>query len=52
MERVIKNCRGVKKTNDGVNKLDKEKQRGNFRNFWVLKKMNYLKVKNIQLLNK
>ena len=30
-ERVIKNCRGLKKSNDGVNRLDKEKQRENFR---------------------
>ena len=30
-EKVIKNCRGNKKTNDDVNRLDKEKQRENFR---------------------
>ena len=28
---MIKNCRVVKKCNDGVNRLDKEKQRQNFR---------------------
>ena len=27
MEKVIKNCRGVKKSNDDLNKLDKEKSR-------------------------
>ena len=31
MEKVIKNCRGVKKSNDVLNKLDKEKTRENFR---------------------
>ena len=30
-EQVIKNCRGVKKCSDGVNRLDKEKQRQNVR---------------------
>ena len=33
IEKVIKNCRGVKKSNDGVKRLDKEKQRENFRKF-------------------
>ena len=31
MEKIIKNCRGVKKCNDGVNRSDKEDQRQNFR---------------------
>ena len=31
MEKIIKNCRGVKKYNDGVNRLDKEDQRQDFR---------------------
>ena len=31
MEKIIKNCRGVKKCNDGVNRLDKEDQRQDFR---------------------
>ena len=30
-EKIIKNRRGVKSTKDGVNRLDKEKQRENFR---------------------
>ena len=30
-EKRIKNCRGVKQCNDGVNRLDKESQRQNFR---------------------
>ena len=31
MEKIIKSCRGVKQCNDGVNRLEKEKQRENFR---------------------
>ena len=31
MEKIIKNCKGVKKCNDGVNRLDKENQRQNFK---------------------
>ena len=31
MERIIKNCRGVKKCNDGVNRTDKRNQREDLR---------------------
>ena len=31
MEKTIKNSRGVKKCNDGINRMEKEKQRDNFR---------------------
>ena len=31
MEKLIKNCRGVKKCNDGINRMKKEEQRDNFR---------------------
>ena len=31
MDKTIQNCRGVKKCNDGVNRLDKKDQRQNFR---------------------
>ena len=30
-EKIIKNCRGVKQYNGDINRLDKEKQRQNFR---------------------
>ena len=30
-EKIIKNCRGEKRCNDGINRLDKDKQRENFR---------------------
>ena len=31
MENIIKNCRGVKNCSDGIHKIEKEKQRQNFR---------------------
>ena len=31
MEKIIKNCSGVKKCNDSISRLEKEKQRENFR---------------------
>ena len=31
MEKIIKSCRGLKQCNDGVNRLEKEKQRETFR---------------------
>ena len=31
MEKRTKNCRGVKKCNDGINRIEKEKQTENFR---------------------
>ena len=31
MEKIIENCRGVKQSNDGLKRLDKENQRQNFR---------------------
>ena len=31
MEKIIKNCRGVTQSNDGLKRLDKENQRQNFR---------------------
>ena len=31
MEKIIKGCRGVKKYNDGINRIEKEERRENFR---------------------
>ena len=31
MEKIIKNCRGIKKCNDGINRMKKEEQRENCR---------------------
>ena len=41
-EKMIRNCRGVKKCNDVVNRSDKENQRQNFRTLLGLKKMKYM----------
>ena len=50
IDKIIKNCRSVKKCNDGLSRSDKEDQRQNFRNFLGdLKTMKYMKEKNIQL---
>ena len=40
IEKVIKNCRRVKTSNDGTNRLDKEKQRKKFRQHLGFKKGN------------
>ena len=39
IEKIIKNCRGVKSSNDGINRLDREKPRENFRQLLVFKKV-------------
>ena len=31
MEMIVKNCRGVKKCNDGINRMKKKEQREDFR---------------------
>ena len=49
MEKIIKNCRGVKQSDDGLKRLDKENQRQNFRQLLGFKENQYLKLKNIQL---
>ena len=48
MEKIIKNCRRVKKCNDGVNRLGKEDQRQNIRIYLGFKEMKYMKEKNTQ----
>ena len=50
MERVIKNCRVVKKCNDGVNRLDKEKQRQNFRQLLGFKENEIFESKEYSIL--
>ena len=54
VEKTIKNCRGVKQCNDEVNRLEKEKQRENFRNILGFKDHDIMKVteKNNTRLNK
>ena len=38
IEKVIKNCRGVKKCNDDINKIEKKSKRENFRSLLGFKK--------------
>ena len=44
IEKMIKSCRGVKQCNDGVNRLEKEKQRENFRTVLGFKEHDIMKV--------
>ena len=44
MENLIKSCRGVKQCNDGINRLEKEKQRENFGTILGLKEHDIMKV--------
>ena len=44
MEKIIKNCRGVKKCNDGINRTKLEEQRDNFRSLLGFKEHHIMKV--------
>ena len=44
MEKIIKNCRGVRKCNDGTNRMKKEEQRDNFRSLLGFKEHDIMKV--------
>ena len=44
MEKIIKHCRGVKQCNDGINRIEKEKHRENFRTTLVFKEHDIMKV--------
>ena len=46
IERIIKNCKGVKRCNDGINRIQKEKERENFRIILGFKESDILKEKN------
>ena len=49
LEKIIKNCRGVKKCSDGMNKMQKENERQDFRTLLGFKKSTiFLKVKKVQ----
>ena len=45
MEKIIKNCRGVKRCNDGINKMEKTNQRDNFRILLVFKENGIFQTK-------
>ena len=49
-EKIIENCRGVKSSNDGVNRLDKEKQRENFRQLLGFKENEVFESKEYSII--
>ena len=52
MEKIIKNCRGVKKCNDGVNRGDKENQRNNFIPLLGFKENDIYQIKDYSIMLK
>ena len=50
MEEVIKNCRGVKSINDNRNRLDKRKQRNNFRQLLGFKENQIFETKEYSIV--
>ena len=51
-EKIIKNCRGVKKTRDNLNKSDREQQRQNFRLLLGFNERDIFLTKEQSVLNK
>ena len=52
MGKIIKNCRGVKRCNDGISKMEKANHRHNFKMLLGFKKMIHFKRKNCQFYQK
>ena len=52
VEKIIKNCRGVKKTKDGADGGDREQQRQNFRQLLGFKEHDMFLTKEQSVLNK
>ena len=50
MEKIIKNCRGVKKCNDGTNRMEREEQRKNFRALLGFKEHDIMPTKEQSVL--
>ena len=51
-EAIIKNCRGVKRRNGGINKADKESQRENFRILLGFKENDIFQGKEYSIVKK
>ena len=49
---MIKNCRGVEKSNDGINRLDKERQRENFRQLLSFKEKEIYESKEYSVVKR
>ena len=52
MEKIIKNYRGVKRCNDGINRMEKTNQRYNFRMLLEFKENDIFQTKEQSLLSK
>ena len=50
IEKVIKNCRRVKQSNDGLKRLDKENQRENFRQLLGVKESQIFETKEYSII--
>ena len=50
MEKIIKNCRGIEKSNDGVNRIEKKCQRENFRLLLLFKENDIYQCKESSVL--
>ena len=50
MGKIIKNCRGVKQSNDGLKRLDKENQRQNFRQLLGFKENQIFETKEYSII--
>ena len=52
MSKIIKNCRGVKKSKDGIKRKEKEKDRKNFRSALYLKEHDIIITKEDSVISK
>ena len=50
MEKLIKNCSGVKQSNDGLKRLEKENQRQNFRELLGFKENQIFETKECSII--
>ena len=51
MEKIIKNCKGVKRCNDGINRMEKTNQKDNFRMLLRFKKKDKFQTKELSVLS-
>ena len=52
IEKIIKNCRGIKKCNDGINRMKKENKRQDFRSLLGFKEHDIFKSKERSIIEK
>ena len=51
MEKIIKNCRGIKKCNNGITRMKKEEQRENFRNLLGFKENDIMNTEKYTVIS-